>query len=134
MVGERRPFERLALRAHPERDADALGGDRQVLVDARRGVGAAGHARDQERRRERLTEELDRRVDRGEVELRERTVLEVEVVEEARLELHAMLERELDVLGLAVALDGGRDRRSSLVVDGGRAGALRGFCHRSGRA
>ena len=113
---QRGALERLALRADADRDPDPLGGEREILVDARCGPGAAGHAGDEQRRGEPLAEELDGGVDRREVELGQRAMLEVPVVEEARLELHALLEREPKVLRLAIALE----RRDRLALSGPR--------------
>ena len=75
------------------------------------GLGAAGHARDQQRRPEALAEEVDRGVDRGAVQLGERGVAEAPAVEVGGAELHPLLEREPDVIGLAVGGAVGRGRR-----------------------
>jgi hypothetical protein len=52
--------DRLALRSDSDGDACALGRPGEMVVDPGGLLGAAGHARDQQRRSEPTAEELDR--------------------------------------------------------------------------
>jgi hypothetical protein len=65
-------------------------------------VVAARHAGDQQRRTKRATEKRDRRVDLGEVDLGQGLMLEDVIVEAPPGELHPRLQRQANVLELAV--------------------------------
>ena len=87
-------LERLALRAHAHRHAGRLGPRRQVAVDPAGLAGTAGHAGDEQRRRQPLAEEGHRGVDRVEVDLGQGRVLEAVVVEELAPSCMRWLERQ----------------------------------------
>src|SRR5439155_2329112 len=98
---ERGIAQRGALAANADRDARPLGDAREELVHRDRAAVAAGHARDHERKAERVPEEARREVDRGRVDGRQRVVHEVDVLPpggDARLDI--ALGRELQMLAL----------------------------------
>src|SRR4051812_36274776 len=136
-ISFRRIFQRFALRSHPHGDAGARGPFRQVAVDPAGHLGAAGHRGDEQGGGEPPAQEFDRGVDLVEVDLGERLVREAVVVEIAvAAELHARIERQADVLGLAVALlrAFGRGRRAGRFERRQGGGIARGHLRRAHRS
>src|SRR5205823_15128388 len=100
------------LGADAEGDADRLGHQRQPPVDVARGLRAARHARDQEGQLEWFAQKAGARVDRVQVQLRERLVGEREALEAgAPGRLYGGFEGQPEMVELAL-----RDARDRVAV------------------
>jgi hypothetical protein len=78
---------------------------REIPVDPRGDLGAPRHARQQKGCAEPFAEEVHRQIDRIEVEVWERVVIEDVPVEGVRGELHALVQGQADMFRLAIAVE-----------------------------
>ncbi len=120
-------FQRFTLGPDPHGHARPLGACREVAVDPACRFRAAGHAGEEQGSGQAPAQELDRHVDLVEAGLGQGLVLETVLVEEAVAELHARVERQADVLGLAVSLFEPFHRRSRSRTGGFQGGQGRGI-------